>query len=332
MQKEQIKDTVQVPIHSGFGPLTTSQQVMGNRSLKGKTIIQTGGYSGIGREVTRVFAQSGATVIIPAHSVEKAKTALQGLPNIEIYEMDLIHPDSIDAFSKRFLASGRPLHILINGAGIMATPLRRDARGYELQFATNHLGHFQLTARLWPALKAAKSARVVVLSSFSHHMAAVNFEDPNFEHREYEKWNAYAQSKSANALFAVGLDKKARKYNVRAFALHPGIVPETDLGRDLKKEELPVLPRDEKGEPIRQRPGGIPLKTVEEGASTTVWCAVSEQLNGMGGVYCQDVDIAEAVQADSKSFSGVWPWAIDPFTAEKLWGLSEQLTGVKFLI
>jgi NAD(P)-dependent dehydrogenase (short-subunit alcohol dehydrogenase family) len=305
---------------------------MGNRSLKGKIIIATGGYSGIGSETTRLLAMAGATVIIPAHSPEKAKEALAGIPNIEIDKLDLMEPDSINAFAKRFIASGRPLHILINGAGIMATPLRRDKRGFESQFSTNHLGHFQLTARLWPALKKAKGARVVVLSSFSHHVAGVDFDDPNFEHREYEKWNAYAQSKCANALFAVALDNKGRMQDVRAFALHPGVVPDTNLGRYLKPEELPALKRLANGQPVRVGDGGLPLKTVEEGAATTIWCAVSEQLNGMGGVYCQDADIAEAVPAESKAFSGVWPWAIAPMDAEKLWELSEKLIDVKFYI
>ena len=332
MKNQKIINTVQAPIHSGFGPRTTAKEVMGNRGLEGKVSIVTGGYSGIGTVTTRVLAEAGVTVIIPARSVEKAKATLAGIPNVEIYELDLMNPVSIDAFAKRFISSGRPLHILINGAGVMATPLRRDARGYESQFSTNHLGHFQLTARLWPALIKAKGARVVVLSSYSHKGATINFDDPNFEHREYDKFIAYAQSKCANALFAVALDKWGRAQNVRAFALHPGIVPDTSLGRDLKAEELLVVKRLENGQIVMADGGGLPLKTVEQGVATTIWCAVSEQLNGMGGVYCQDVDIAEAVPADSEKMSGVWPWAINTDRATRLWKLSEKLTGVKFSI
>jgi NAD(P)-dependent dehydrogenase (short-subunit alcohol dehydrogenase family) len=330
MKHEQVNNTVQAPIHTGFGPMTTAGEVMGNRSLKGKVAIVTGGYSGIGTETTRVLAKAGATVIVPARSLDKAKAALIGIPNLELDVLDLMDPASIDAFAQRFIASGRLLHILINNAGIMAAPLRRDARGYESQFSTNHLGHFQLTARLWPALKKAKGARVVVLSSGGHHLTGVDFDDPNYEHREYDRWKAYGQSKSANALFAVALDKRGRSQNIRAFALHPGLIPDTDLDRDLKTAEKPVVAkRTETGQPVSPDKDKI-LKTVEQGAATTIWCATSEQLNGMGGVYCADVDIAEAVPGDSQNLAGVTPWAIDPDLAERLWPLSEKLTGVKF--
>jgi NAD(P)-dependent dehydrogenase (short-subunit alcohol dehydrogenase family) len=332
MKNQIIKDTVQAPIHSGFGPRTTAKDVMGNRRLDGKVIIVTGGYSGIGTEMTRVLAEAGATVIVPARSVEKAKATLAGIHNVEIEELDLMNPASIDNFAKRFISSGRPLHILINGAGIMNTPLRRDTRGYESQFSTNHLGHFQLTARLWPALIKAKGARVVAISSYAHKGGAIDFDDPNFEHREYDKRKAYAQSKCATVLFAVALDKRSREQNVRAFALHPGTVPDTNLGRDLKPEEKPAVKKLENGQIVMANGAPFLLKTVEEGAATPIWCAVSEQLNGMGGVYCQDCDIAEALPADSNSFSGVWPWAIDKEMAERLWKLSEKLTGVKFSI
>jgi NAD(P)-dependent dehydrogenase (short-subunit alcohol dehydrogenase family) len=332
MKRQQIKNTVQAPIHSGFGPQTTAREVLGNRDLKGKVAIVTGGYSGIGTESTRVLAEAGATVIVPARSLDKAKTILAGIPNIELDLLDLMNPASIDAFAQRFLASGRPLHILINSAGILATQLRRDNRGYESQLSTNHLGHFQLTARLWPALRKAKGARVVVLSSWGHHAGAVDFDDPNFKHKEYNTEKAYAQSKSATALFAVALDKKGKSQNVRAFAVHPGFIPDTDLGRDLKDEEkFPPLVKDQNGLIISNF-DGVPLKTVEQGASTMIWCATSEQLDGMGGVYCEDVDIAEAVPSDRSRGLGVWPWAIDPELAERLWRLSEKLTGVKFTL
>ena len=332
MKHQQINDTVQAPIHSGFGPMTTAKEVMGNRSLKGKVAIVTGGYSGIGTETTRVLAGAGATVVVPARSPDKAAATLRGIPNVELDVLDLMNPTSIDAFAQRFLSSGRPLHIQIKRAGIMAAPLRRDARGYESQFSINHLGHFQLTARLWPALKKAKGARVVMVSSWGHRYGGVDFDDPNYEHREYDKWKSYAQSKTAIALFSLTLDKRARSYGVRSFALHPGVVPDTDLGRDLKEGELPaVVKRLENGQPISSDKD-MSFKTVEQGAATTIWCATSEQLNGMGGVYCQDVDIAEAVPADSNGPSGVWPWAMNPDLAERLWQLSEKLTGVKFPI
>jgi NAD(P)-dependent dehydrogenase (short-subunit alcohol dehydrogenase family) len=330
MKQPQFDNTVQAPIHSGFGSQTTAREVLGNRNLKGKMAIVTGGNSGIGTVTTRVLAGAGATVIVPARSLDKAMTGLKGIPNVEMDAMDLMQPASIDAFTRKFLASGRPLDILIDGAGIMATPLRRDMRGYESQFSTNHLGHFQLTLNLWPALEKAKSARVVVLSSFAHVGGGIIFDDPNFEHTEYDKWRAYAQSKSANALFAVSLDKRGRSQGIRAFAVHPGVIPDTNLGRDLKKGEgTVVIKRLPNGQPIGR--DNTMLKTVEQGAATTIWCATSEQLNDKGGVYCQDVDIAEAVPSDSKKPSGVRPWAIDKDMAERLWNLSEKLTRSKFI-
>ena len=202
------RTTPQAPIHSGFGPNTTAREVLRGHDLMGKTAIVTGGYSGIGLETTRALAEAGATVVVPARTQEKARTALDGIPRVEVETVELIDPASIDAFAGRFLGSERPLDILINNAGIMAPPLQRDARGYESQFATNHLGHFQLTARLWPALKRAGKARVVSVSSTGISFGGVDFDDPNFARREYDKWKAYGQSKTANALFAVALDKR----------------------------------------------------------------------------------------------------------------------------
>ncbi|QQZ59155.1 SDR family NAD(P)-dependent oxidoreductase [Paenibacillus sonchi] len=330
--------TVQAPLASGFDARTTAAEVIGGLDLTGKVAIVTGGYSGIGLETSRVLAEAGATVIVPARTPAKAKAAVTGIPRLELETLDLMDPASIDSFARRFIASGRPLHFLINSAGIMAAPLARDARGYESQFATNHLGHFQLTARLWPALQQADQARVISVSSRAHRLGGVDLSDPNFERREYDKWKSYAQSKSANVLFAVALDEKAKAYGVRAFAVHPGLIPSSGIGRFLKTEEVGVKPvkvqpaqEGEKGEPAGNANSDF-MKNTEQGAATSVWCAVSEQLAGLGGVYCEDADIAEAVPADSMQGSGVWPWAIDRDAAERLWVLSEQLTGVKFTI
>ncbi|WP_176707774.1 oxidoreductase [Bacillus sp. FJAT-26390] len=314
--------TPQKPIHSGFGPQTTAQEVLVGRDLSGKMAIVTGGYSGVGLETTRALAEAGATVIVPARTPDKARTSVAGIPRVELEELDLIDPASIDAFAKRFLDSGRPLDILINNAGIMAPPLVRDARGYESQFATNHLGHFQLTLRLWPALKQAGEARVVSVSSTGVRFGGVDFEDPNFERREYDKWKAYGQSKSANALFALALDKRGQAHGVRAFSLHPGRIM-TDLVRFMSEEEKVAATGE--------------LKTTQQGAATSVWCATSPQLEGKGGVYCLNADIAEVITAEapqglSQKLTGVFPWAIDPDFAERLWLISEELTGVKLTV
>jgi NAD(P)-dependent dehydrogenase (short-subunit alcohol dehydrogenase family) len=316
--------TKQAPIHSGYGEATTARDVLGDRRLDGVLAIVTGGYVGVGLETTRALAGAGATVIVPARSPDKARAALAGTPRVELETMDLFDPATVDAFATRFLASGRPLHVLVNNAGIMAPPLARDRRGYESQFATNHLGHFQLAARLWPALRKANGARVVSLSSRGHAFAGVDLDDPNFERRPYDKWKGYGQSKTANALFALTLDELGAAHGVRAFSVHPGAVM-TELVRSIPSDELTA---------IRASPRNASsfFKTPEQGASTSVWCATSPQLDGMGGVYCEDVDIAVAVPADFADPSGVRPWALDREQAERLWKKSEAWTGVGFAV
>src|SRR4030088_3374925 len=224
--------TKQSPIHSGYGAKTTAREVIGNRRLDGAIAVVTGGYAGIGLETTRTLSAAGATVIVPARTLDKARAALAGMDRVELESLELIDPESVDAFAARFLASDRALHILVNNAGIMATPLVRDARGFESQLATNHLGHFQLTARLWPALRKAKGARVVALSSRGHARGGVDFDDPHFERRPYDKWAAYGQSKTANALFALGLDVRGEAHGVRAFSVRPGGIA-TELMRSI---------------------------------------------------------------------------------------------------
>jgi len=260
--------------------------------------------------------------------------ALQGL-DVEIEAMDLLDPASIDSFAERFLATGQPLHMLVNSAGIGGAPLTRDARGYESHFATNHLGHFQLAIRLWPALRKANGARVVAVSAWAHSRAPFVFEDPNFEHRDYSPLLAYGESKTANILFALALDERGKAHGVRAFSLHPGSIVATGLSKHLSPEVLRAAGlTDEEGTPIIDPARN--LKTVEQGAATSVWCATSPQLEGMGGVYCQNSDIAPLVSDESVAIHwgspaiGVMPHAVDPQAAERLWALSEQLTGVAF--
>lgn len=316
--------TPQKPIQSGFGMRTEAHEALGGRDLSGKRAIVTGGYSGLGLETTRALAAAGATVIVPARTPEKARAALAAIANVEQEALDLAEPASIDAFAQRFLASGRKLDILINNAAIMASPLMRDAHGYEAQFATNHLGHFHLTARLWPALQAAPGARVVSLSSIGHRISPPDLEDPSFERTEYNKWVAYGRAKSANALFAIGLDARGREHGVRAFAVHPGGIM-TDLQRYMPEEEKRAMGWIDEHGVVNER-----FKTPSQGAATSVWCAANAQLDGQGGVYCEDCDIAEPVAADDKGFAGVRPWAVDPALADKLWTLSERMTGTAF--
>lgn len=325
-------DTLQKPIGSGFGAASTAADVI-KGILSRKIAIVTGGYSGIGVETARAIRSAGARVIVPARDRDRAVRALQGL-DVEIEAMDLLDPASIDAFADRFLASCLPLHILLNSAGIGGAPLTRDARGYELHFATNHLGHFQLAMRLWPALRQANGARVVAVSAWAHSRSPIVFEDPNFEHRDYAPWMAYGQSKTANILFALALDERAKAHGVRAFSLHPGSIVSTGLSKYLSPEILRAAGLvDEDGNPIIDPAKN--LKTVEQGAATSVWCATSPQPDGIGALYCQNSDIAPLVSEElaANQFGsmalGVMPHAVDPQAANRLWSLSEQLLGLE---
>ncbi|MDI1429479.1 oxidoreductase [Polyangium sorediatum] len=313
--------TNQRPLDSGFGAQTTAREVIGDTRLEGAIAVVTGGYAGIGLETTRALVAAGATVIVPARTPDKARAALAGLERVEVEPLDLGDPASVDAFAARFSASGRPVHRLVNNAGIMATPLTRDTRGFESQLATNHLGHFQLTLRLWPALQKARGARVISLSSGGHAYSGVDFEDPFFERRPYDKWIAYGQSKTANALFALALDARGETHRVRAFSVHPGGIV-TELMRHMSDEEVRTA--------VDHFSAVSTLKSAEQGAATSVWCATSPRLEGMGGVYCEDVDIAAPVPADSSERRGVRPWAMDRDLAERLWTQSETWTGVTF--
>lgn len=327
----------QQPIHSRFGPASTADDVIAGIDLSGKVAIVTGGYSGLGRETVRAFVGAGARVIVPARDVNRAAAAMTALPGVEIEPMNLLDPTSIDAFAAKFVANHQPLHILVNNAGIMAGPLVRDRRGFEHQFATNHLGHFQLTVLLWPALLRSKQARVVSVASRAHWFSPVIFDDPNFERRPYDPWQAYGQSKTANILFAVELDRMAQSRNVRAFSAHPGAVVETGLARHVARDTLRKAGAvDERGKAVIEPAKG--MKTVEQGASTIVWCATNPELNGLGGEYCEDNDIAalsnDAAQHSSPSSSpdqrkGVKLYAVDPNNARRLWALSEDLLGIE---
>jgi NAD(P)-dependent dehydrogenase (short-subunit alcohol dehydrogenase family) len=322
--------TEQKPLPSGFGRDSTAEEVLAGCDLRGKVAIVTGGHAGIGLETTRVLSNAGATVVIGSRDPKKAQLAVAKMKNVEVGQLDLASPSSIDRFANQFLNSNRALDLLINNAGIMATPLMRDDRGYELQFATNHLGHFQLTARLWEALEKSRNARVVALSSRGHVRGEVDFNDPNFNQRPYDKWAAYGQSKTANSLFAVELDKRGQEHGIRGFAVHPGGIL-TDLVRYMTDEDLrPYGIHRENGVIKIPDVTKVPerFKTIEQGAATTVWAAVSPQLNGKGGVYCEDCDIAPIVPADSKLNTGVRPWAVDKAAAEALWILSEKLTAI----
>jgi NAD(P)-dependent dehydrogenase (short-subunit alcohol dehydrogenase family) len=299
------------PIPSGLGARTTAREALGTTHLDGKIAIVTGGYAGIGLETTRVLAAAGAHVIVPARDRARAEQALAGIANVAIDEMDLATPSTIDAFAARF--GDRPLHMLVNNAGIMAVPLSRDARGLEAQLAVNHVGHARLFTRLVPALKRANGARVIALSSRGHMRSAFDFEDPSFEHRPYDKMVAYGQSKTANVLFAVEVDRRYQRDGIRAFALHPGAILETNLARHFDPAELAAVV--ERAKLIGS------FKNIEQGAATTIFAATSPLLDGRGGVYCENCDIAPIT---TEGDTGVRPYAVDPALAAQLWAWTER--------
>ncbi|UOQ69344.1 SDR family NAD(P)-dependent oxidoreductase [Hymenobacter volaticus] len=333
MEQNNNNGALQTPLGSGFTATSTASEVIKGISLVGKVAIVTGGYTGIGLETTKTLAAAGATVVVPARTLAKARENLAGVVNVEVVEMDLMNPDSVDAFAAAFLASGRPLHLLIHNAGIMFVPLRRNSRGIESQLATNYVAPFQLTARLWPALKQAQGARVVNVSSLGHQFAPFDFEDPNFKHREYDTMVAYGQSKTALNLFSLELDNQAQAFGVRAYAIHPGNIWGTEL---LREAPLEILQQfgfyDEQGKEVPEVIAS--LKTIPQGAATTIWCATSPLLNNIGGVYCEDGDVASLALGSGFSegvkSAGVMAYSVDATAAQRLWRLTEELTGVTF--
>jgi len=323
----------QQPIPTGLDAATTAEEVVQGVSLAGKTAIVTGGYSGIGAETVRVFVDAGCDVIVPARDVARAKEALGEL-KVRIEPMDLLDAASIDAFADRFLQADSALDLLINNAGIMALPkLKRDSRRLELQFATNHLGHFQLTNRLLPALSRAPSPRVVSVSSWGHHFSPVLFDDPNFLETPYDPWVAYGQSKTANILFALALQQRYQDQGLRAYSLHPGGIPATNLAKHLDPKMFQDLGLMDADGTLKLDPGRN-WKTIPQGAATQVWCATSPALDALGGVYCENCDVAELESHNQPSsladlgqpkHEGVLPYALDLEGAERLWELSEKL-------
>jgi NAD(P)-dependent dehydrogenase (short-subunit alcohol dehydrogenase family) len=313
--------TPQGPLASPFDSSSTASEVIEGIDLTGKLAVVTGGYSGLGLETTRALKSAGADVIVPARRPEHAQNVLGDLA--EVAQMDLGDLGSVGRFAAGLVDAGRPIDLLINNAGIMANPETRVGPGWESQLATNHFGHYALTNEIWPLL-ADGGARVVALSSTGHKISDIRWDDPHFNTDPYDPWVAYGQAKSANCLFAVHLDVLGKGAGVRAFAVHPGGIM-TELQRHMPREDL--LKRgwiDEDGKPN-------PLfKTPEGGASTSVWAATSPMLNGMGGVYCEDCNIASPtdLESDFARFLGVNEHAVDPESARRLWAMTAEITGI----
>ena len=317
----------QKPINSGFSNKSEPKDILKNIDLHNKVAIVTGGYSGIGLETTKALVAAGANVIIPAKRPEIANQNLNGVVSeTNIIKMDLGNLNSVKNFTNSFKENFNTLSLLINNAGIMACPETRVGDNWESQFAINHIGHFLLTRELMNILADTEGSRFVSLSSSAHALTGILWDDIHFNKQPYNKWMAYGQSKTASSLIAIELNKKMKDYGVESFSVHPGGII-TPLQRYLEKEEMIALGwMDEDGSPSELAKNFF--KSPSQGASTTLWCATSNDLNGLGGVFCEDCDIAKRkseVDESLQRYFGVADWAVDTDEATRLWELSEKI-------
>eukprot|EP01130_Rhizamoeba_saxonica_P006835 TRINITY_DN2739_c0_g1_i1.p1 TRINITY_DN2739_c0_g1~~TRINITY_DN2739_c0_g1_i1.p1 ORF type:complete len:334 (-),score=75.61 TRINITY_DN2739_c0_g1_i1:47-1048(-) len=321
-------------LNSPFDRTSTAEQVIENIDLTNKLAIITGASSGIGVETARVLAAQNAHVILAVRNVEKTVPVQQeiiastGNQNVEIMEVDLSSFESIRQFTDAFLAKELPIDLLINNAGIMACPNWKTTDGLDMQFGVNHVGHFLLTCRLIPALRLADGpVRVVNLSSSAHKLGVVELDDYNFEGSEYSKWNAYGRSKTANIWFSIELNRRLQNLGIgSSFAVHPGVI-KTGLDQHMSDQDFKDLGMfDEDGnltESMKNR-----MKSVEQGAATSVFAATSPLLNLIGGLYLEDCNAYGPENGLGKP--GHTDYAYNKVGARKLWSLSETLTGESF--
>lgn len=321
----------QRPLDTGFSAASTVDDVLQGVDLVGDAFIVTAGHTGIGAVLTKALAGAGALVTVACRNPGAAANGFDGIRGVEFRELDLLDPRSVDSFVESWLESGRSLAALINNAGVPAPPERVvDQRGYEVQFATNFLGHFQLTAGLYPALASRGGGRVVNVSSGAHRFADIRWDDPHFED-SYDPTEAYAQSKTAVVLASVEQERRWAGDGVRAFAAHPGVVVGTSVNSAVGAEQLLLMGLiDEAGNAIIDPEAG--KKTPAQGASTLAFAATSPLLTGLGGVYLLDNDVSEvddkvAVVSAERIPAQVAPHAIDRGSAKRLWAMGEDLLG-----
>ena len=315
----------QIPVASPFPAKTDGKDVLEGLDLHGKIAIVTGGYSGIGLETTRALAAKGAKVVVPVRSKAKAEENLTGIEGVQTALMDLADIASVKSFAEQMVSQLDHVDYVINNAGIMACPETRVGPGWEAQFGVNHMGHFALVKGLMPLLERSSGVRVICLSSTAHKMSGILWDDIQYANGGYDKWQAYGQSKTANALFANALSRRLKPTGGLAFSVHPGGIF-TPLQRHLPQEEMVALGWIEAdGSPTALAKEGF--KTPEQGCSTTLWAATSALLNDKPGVYCEDCNIAAPVDPSSPMarYYGVNDHAVDDEAAERLWEISETL-------
>jgi NAD(P)-dependent dehydrogenase (short-subunit alcohol dehydrogenase family) len=308
-----------------YGPTTTAAEIVANVDLHGKRAVVTGASSGIGVETARALASTGAEVTLAVRNVEAGEKVANGIAEKlppgaaapRVAQLDLADPASVAGFVRAWTG---PLHILVNNAGVMALPkLTRTAAGCEMQFATNHLGHFALTTGLHRWLAAADGARVVAVSSIGHLFGPVVFDDLHYRFRPYDQWTSYGQSKSAIVLFAVGAAKRWAGDGIVVNALMPGNIASTALARHMGPDDLANFGK----ETDLTLP---PVKTIEQGAATSVLLAASPDVEGVTGRYYEDCAQAPVIHEREGHAGGVAPYVLDPDNADRLWQISEQLS------
>lgn len=313
-----------------FSSDSTTDDVLAGVDLSGRHVVVTGASSGLGEESTRALTARGAAVTMLARDPEKNAAAADRIratvpdAELELDTVDLADLASIRSFAARHLDRGRPIDVLMNNAGVMACPFWHTTDGFEMQFGTNHLGHFELTRLLEPAILAGTEPRIVCLSSAAHGISDVDLDDPNFERTDYDPWISYGRSKSANALHALALARRLGDAGVLAFSVHPGGI-QTNLGRHLDEELInQMLERTrERAEAAGEESTGFRFKSVEQGAATQVWAATAPELAEHNGAYLADCGVG--VEGADVGRNGFLPHITDTDRAEGLWSLSEDL-------
>lgn len=299
----------------------TVDEVLSGVDLTGKVFVVTGATSGLGLMTARGLASTGATVVVAGRDPQRLLSAAEDITSetptaaVETVEMELDNLASVRSAAAELGARFPRIDVLVNNAGVMFTPFGRTEDGFELQLGVNHLGHFELTRGVMPSLLNAGSARVVNLSSDGHHIFDIDLEDPNWERQPYDKFKAYGSAKTANLLFTVALDARYRDSGVRSFAVHPGTVA-TSLSRHMSRDDMKAMMGlgTSSNEPAA-KPPRLEVISAEEGAATSVWASMSDDLAGLGGLYLKECAVSD----------GAMPYATDPVRAEQLWEISEQL-------